>query len=146
MKTRTFIALFNVEHFNDAREHAENIENEHFEVEMASGCEFASAFKIREEIIKRLELTEEDKNFVEVYPITDFMDGLNNQEINVDETFMCYVTGSIKPIQSDVKISGMDVLNWHGSDHGIDELADVLADILNGDYDLSLAKSEIGDN
>ena len=53
MKTRTFIALFNVNHFTDARKFAENIQNEHFEVEMASGCEFASAFKIREEIVKR---------------------------------------------------------------------------------------------
>ncbi len=145
MKTKTFITLFNVDHFSDARKFAESIENEHFEVQNLSNCETVSAYNIREEIIKRLELTDEDKNFIEVYPITDFMDGLNNQEINVDETFMCYVTGSIKPIQSDVKISGMDVLNWHGSDHGIDELADVLADILNGDYDLSLAKSEIGD-
>ncbi len=96
MKTRTFIALFNVDHFNDARKHAENIENEHFEVEMASGCEFASAYKIREEIVKRLDLTDEDKEFVEVYPITDFMCGLNNQEINTEETFMSYVSGSIK--------------------------------------------------
>jgi len=96
MKTRTFIALFNVEHFDDARKHAENIENEHFEVEMASGCEFASAFKIREEIVKRLELNDEDKDFIEVYPITDFMDASNSQEINHEETFMSYVTGSIK--------------------------------------------------
>ena len=96
MKTRTFIALFNVEHFDDARKFAENIENEHFEVEMASGCEFASAFKIREEIVKRLELNDEDKDFIEVYPITDFMDASNSQEINHEETFMSYVTGSIK--------------------------------------------------
>ncbi len=96
MKTRTFIALFNVDHFDDARKHAETIENEHFEVEMASGCEFASAYKVREEIVKRLELTDEDKEFVEVYPISDFMDASNSQEINHEETFMSYVSGSIK--------------------------------------------------
>ena len=96
MKTRTFIALFNVNHFTDARKFAENIQNEHFEVEMASCCEFASAFKIREEIVKRLELTDEDKDFIEVYPISDFMDASNSQEINHEETFMSYVTGTIK--------------------------------------------------
>ena len=96
MKTRTFIALFNVDHFSDARKFSENIENEHFEVEMASGYEFASAFKIREEIVKRLELTDEDKGFIEVYPISDFMDASNSQEINHEETFMTYVTGTIK--------------------------------------------------
>jgi len=144
-KITTFIALFNVKYFGNARKFSETIQNEHFEVENLSNCETVSAFKIREEIIKRLELTEEDKEFVEVYPISDYMDALNNQEIDVEETFMSYVTGSIKPTQNDVMITGMDVLNWHGSDHNIEELADVLAEILNGDYDLSDAKSDIGD-
>ena len=43
------------------------------------------------------------------------------------------------------KLTGWDVLNWHGSDHEINELAQVLADILNGDYPIELAKEEIGD-
>lgn len=42
------------------------------------------------------------------------------------------------------EITGADVLQWHGSDHGIEELADVLAEILNGDYPLGLAQKEIG--
>lgn len=96
MKTRTFIVLFNVDHFDDGRKFAESIENEQFEVEMPSGCEFASAYKVREEIVKRLELTDEDKEFIEVYPITDFMDASNSQVINHEETFMSYVTGTIK--------------------------------------------------
>lgn len=95
-KTRTFIALFDVDHFDDARELAETIENQHFEVEMASGCEFASAYKVREEIVKELKLSEEDKEFVSVYPISDFMDASNSQEVNHEGTFMSYVTGTIK--------------------------------------------------
>ena len=47
-------------------------------------------------------------------------------------------------LESGIDITGADVLHWHGSDHGIDELAEVLADILNGDYPLELAKKEIG--
>ena len=43
------------------------------------------------------------------------------------------------------KLTGWDVLNWHGSDHEINELAQVLADILNGDYPIEQAKEEIGD-
>jgi len=42
------------------------------------------------------------------------------------------------------EVTAEDVLHWHGSDHGIEELAEVLADILNGDYPLELAKKEIG--
>jgi hypothetical protein len=43
------------------------------------------------------------------------------------------------------KITAIDVLNWHGSEHGIQELAKVLADIVNGEYDISLCKQEILD-
>ena len=43
------------------------------------------------------------------------------------------------------KISAYAILNWHGSDHDINELAEVMADILNGDYSIELARKEIGD-
>ena len=43
------------------------------------------------------------------------------------------------------KISAYAILNWHGSDHDINELAEVMADILNGDYSIELAREEIGD-
>tara|TARA_R100000655_G_scaffold30698_1_gene61679 strand:- start:258 stop:419 length:162 start_codon:yes stop_codon:yes gene_type:complete len=43
------------------------------------------------------------------------------------------------------KISAYAILNWHGSDHGIEELAEVMANILNGDYPTELAREEIGD-
>ena len=49
-------------------------------------------------------------------------------------------------LETPKRITGMDVLNWHGSDHTIEELADVLAEILNGEYELSLAKEEIGNH
>jgi hypothetical protein len=95
MKRKTFIVLFNVGHPLADRPLAESIENEHFDVENQSNCETVSAFKIRDAIIKELNLSEEDKEHVSVYPITDFMDEFNNQEIDADSYFMTYVTGSI---------------------------------------------------
>lgn len=40
-------------------------------------------------------------------------------------------------------VTAMDVLNWHGSDHSIEEMAQVLADVVNGKYDPELCKQEI---
>tara|TARA_R100001530_G_scaffold1334_1_gene2361 strand:- start:38 stop:244 length:207 start_codon:yes stop_codon:yes gene_type:complete len=36
-----------------------------------------------------------------------------------------------------------DVLNWHGSDHGVEELAKVIADVVNGDYWLEWLRNDI---
>ena len=44
---------------------------------------------------------------------------------------------------SDAKVTAEDILEWHGSDHTIEELVEVMADILNGDYPLQLTKKEI---
>ena len=43
------------------------------------------------------------------------------------------------------KITADEVLLWHGSDNGIEELAQVVADIVNGDYKISYAKEEMRD-
>ncbi len=102
---KTFIVLFDVGHTFDARPLAESIEGENFEVDNQSNCATVSALKIREQIIKILELDEEDHEHVSVYPITDFMDEFNNEYINADSYFMGYVTGSI------IDIKGYDVFS-----------------------------------
>ena len=43
------------------------------------------------------------------------------------------------------KLTKEDVLNWHGSEHSIEELAQVVADIVNGNYDVELLYKEIKD-
>jgi hypothetical protein len=43
------------------------------------------------------------------------------------------------------KITADDVLNWHGSEHGIEEMAEILADVANGDYKPKLLKEEIAE-
>ena len=40
-------------------------------------------------------------------------------------------------------ITGNDILNWHGSDHGIEELAEVIAEILNGTYSVEQAREDV---
>ncbi len=41
------------------------------------------------------------------------------------------------------KVTGSDILNWHGSDHSIEELADTMAEIVNGEYSIEGAKEDI---
>lgn len=36
------------------------------------------------------------------------------------------------------KITAEEILNWHGSDHDIQELAQHMADILNGEWTVEL--------
>jgi hypothetical protein len=45
----------------------------------------------------------------------------------------------------DPKMTADDILNWHGSDHGIEELAEILADIANGKYKLKDFRAEVND-
>lgn len=45
----------------------------------------------------------------------------------------------------DQKMTAEDVLAWHGSDHGLEELAEILADIANGDYKLKQFRAEVND-
>jgi hypothetical protein len=45
----------------------------------------------------------------------------------------------------DQKMTADDILNWHGSDHGIEELAEILADIANGKYKLKDFRAEVND-
>jgi hypothetical protein len=43
------------------------------------------------------------------------------------------------------KITADEILAWHGSDHGIEEMAEILADIANGDYKVSLFRAEVAE-
>ena len=85
---RTFIVLFGVE-IHDARKLAENIENFRFEI---GGSVQATANDVRNYIVnEQIVICEHDKRYVHVYPITDFMDAFNNEEINDNNYFMSYV-------------------------------------------------------
>ena len=87
---KTFIVLFSVNAFTNPRKLAEQIENNTFKLKAETDA-FTSAYKIREVICKELKIPKTKKECVEVYPLTDFMDSYNNEEINEVGTFMTYV-------------------------------------------------------
>ena len=43
------------------------------------------------------------------------------------------------------KVTTEDVLNWHGSEHSIDELAEIIRDIINGDYTIDNIRKDVRD-
>jgi len=47
--------------------------------------------------------------------------------------------GENKPVTGDM------ILNWHGSDHSIEELAETMAQILNGEYSIEGARQDVLD-
>lgn len=90
---KTFIILIPLANFIDARKICEEIENSHFEVESKTNCETVTAYNVKTEIYNIINYKGVQ---IEVYPITDFMDDFNNQEIYADNYFMSYVTATIK--------------------------------------------------
>jgi hypothetical protein len=48
-------------------------------------------------------------------------------------------------IEPDEIVTGEMILNWHGSDHGINELAETMAEILNGEYSVECARQDMLD-
>lgn len=90
---KTFIILIPLANFTGARKVCEDIENSFFEVESKTNCETVSAYNVKTEIDN---IINDEEVQVEVYPITDFMDAFNNQEIDADNYFMSYVSATIK--------------------------------------------------
>jgi len=71
---QTVIVLISVDDFSDGRKIAENIEN--------------ILFNTPDDILRKVR--EKEDGFVAVYPITDFMDACNNQEIELDGVWVSY--------------------------------------------------------
>ena len=53
------------------------------------------------------------------------------------------LNGLVKIDATSKRVTGSDILNWHGSDHSIEELADTMAEIVNGEYSIEGAKEDI---
>jgi len=141
---KTFIVLFDVGHTFDARPLAESIENENFEVDNLS------ALSVREQIIKRLELDEEDHEHVGVYPLTDFMDEFNDQRIDDESYFMGYVTGNLKdlvPVLMDIRKDWTEVDfkeaygdEWDDMPVNLSDCFDRMRDHIHHTYDIDYIK------
>ncbi len=70
----TVVILISVDDFTDGRKIAENIEN--------------MLFNTPDDILRRVR--EKEDGFVAIYPITDFMDACNNQEIELEGVWISY--------------------------------------------------------
>ena len=82
---KTFIVLIPVSgSLGDPRGACEQLENNKY----VAG-EFNTAKDVLKKVMYSLELTED--NDIEVEPITDFMDRVNNQEFSVEQYFISYV-------------------------------------------------------
>jgi hypothetical protein len=87
---KTFIVLIPLEENGDARKQCELIENMRFEP-TDFPCDTVNAQKVRDKVITLIDDDTYDLSNIEVEPITDFMDRVNNEEFNTDNYFMSYV-------------------------------------------------------
>ena len=71
---KTVVVLISVDDFTNGRKIAEEIEN--------------ILFNAPEDIIRKAK--EKENGFVAVYPITDFMDACNDQDINLENFWISY--------------------------------------------------------
>jgi hypothetical protein len=90
---KTFIVLIPLEYNRDARRQCESIESYKFNI---GGAVQATAIDVKANVINLIEDTFEKTagqflTNIEVEPITDFMDRVNNEEFNPDLYFMSYV-------------------------------------------------------
>lgn len=74
MSVQTVIILISVDDFTDGRKIAEEIEN--------------ILFNTPEDILRKVRA--EQDGFVAIYPITDFMDACNNQEIELEGVWVSH--------------------------------------------------------
>ena len=70
----TVVILISVDDFTDGRKIAENIEN--------------MLFNTCDDILRKAR--EKEDGFVAIYPISDFMDACNNQEIELENFWVSY--------------------------------------------------------
>jgi hypothetical protein len=71
---QTVVILISVDDFSNGRKIAENIEN--------------TLFNTPDDILRKVRKGED--GFVAIYPITDFMDACNNQEIELEGVWVSY--------------------------------------------------------
>jgi len=87
---KTYIVLIDVDGFDEPRKLCENLENTKFNSSVQ-----ATAIDVLINVIQKLGITTELSKFIEVEPISDFMDRVNDEQfknIGYDtQYFMSYV-------------------------------------------------------
>lgn len=87
---RTFIVLIPVKGNTNARKQCENIENLKIE---RNGSVQKTELDIKKAVIEFINDDTYPLDNIEVEPLTDFMDRVNNEEFNPDDYFISYVHG-----------------------------------------------------
>ena len=86
---KTYIVLIAVDGLiNEPRKACENLENTKFNI---GGSVQATAIDVQAKVLQKLGVTTDLSRSIEVEPITDFMDRVNDEEFNPEEYFMSYV-------------------------------------------------------
>lgn len=75
MKKHLMVVLIQVDDFPNGRKTAENIQSQNF--------------KTTNDVLSKVR--EEGDGYVAIYPISDFMDACNNQEIELEGVWVSYV-------------------------------------------------------
>ena len=85
---KTYIVLIDVDGFDEPRKLCENLESTKFNIgEIVQ----ATAIDVLMNVIQKLGITTELSKFIEVEPISDFMDRVNDGQFNEMQYFMSYV-------------------------------------------------------
>lgn len=92
---KTFVVLIPVENNRNARKQCEYIENATFEIENYP-YNTVSALRIRDKVIELIDDDTYNLKDIEVEPISDFMERVNDEEFNPDAYFISYVYGKQK--------------------------------------------------
>lgn len=87
---KTYIVLISVDIDCDAREACERIENLKLDIQDFP-CETVTALHVRNKVIEILDDESINEDSVEVEPISDFMDRVNDECFNPDNYFISYV-------------------------------------------------------
>lgn len=85
---RTFIVLIPLAFNTEARKQCENIENYRIKKD---GSVQKTALDVKKIVIELINDENRDLSNIEVEPIIDFMDRVNNEEFNSEDYFISYV-------------------------------------------------------
>jgi hypothetical protein len=96
MKRFTAVLIIPVDDFDNGRKMAERVGGSTIKVKFGSGCEFGSCSKVHDKIAKELKLDDVEKGLISVQPIDDFMGLCNNQEFDIEGSWVGYINVEVQ--------------------------------------------------
>lgn len=103
MKKFTAILIIPVNDFTDGRKMVETVSGSTVKVKFGSGCEWGSCGKVRDVLARELGLEDVEKGKIDVYPISDFMDLINNQEFDEGDSWVGNINVEVETVKTKKK-------------------------------------------